>query len=129
MDINEKILYWLRISELDIPVMEHLYNSGDYHYSLFIGHLALEKILKAHFVKFNADSPPKTHDLLKLAQKSGLNLSDEQQKFLLEVNNFNIEARYPDEKLSFYLSSTKEYATNKIKQIMELHSWLKSLIQ
>ncbi|MEI6091420.1 MAG: hypothetical protein WCR42_13275 [bacterium] len=31
--------------------MEHLFESGDYSYSLFIGHLVLEKILKAHFVK------------------------------------------------------------------------------
>ncbi|MBE2190042.1 MAG: HEPN domain-containing protein [Candidatus Kapabacteria bacterium] len=129
MDVNEKISYWLKISELDLPVMEHLYNSGDYHYSLYIGHLSLEKILKAHYVKKNSDSPPRSHDLLKLALSAGLNLTDEQQKFLLEVNHFNIEARYPDEKLSFYNSATKEYTTEKIIQIKELHSWLKSLMQ
>lgn len=33
MNTNEKILYWVDISELDIPVIEHF---GDYHYSLFI---------------------------------------------------------------------------------------------
>jgi HEPN domain-containing protein len=51
MNINEQIKYWVTVSENDIPVMEHLFESGDYSYSLFIGHLVLEKLLKAHFVK------------------------------------------------------------------------------
>jgi hypothetical protein len=56
MDINDKIKYWITISENDIPVMEHLFESEDYSYSLFIGHLVLEKILKAHFVKNTEES-------------------------------------------------------------------------
>lgn len=85
-------------------------------------------MLKALFVKNNFETPPKTHDLIKLANKSGLKLTSELEKFLLEVNNFNIEARYPDEKKSFYKSATKEYAEEKIRKIKEVHSWLKSQV-
>ena len=124
MNISEQIKYWVTVSENDIPVMEHLFESGDYSYSLFIGHLVLEKILKAHFVKSREESPPRTHDLFKLAKQSSLEFSEEQLKFLISVNTFNIEARYPEEKLSFYKKCTKEFALDNIYKIKELYSWL-----
>ena len=40
--------------------------------------------------------------------------------FLMLVNSFQIEARYPDEKLDFYKTCTKEFTEinfNKIKKI------------
>lgn len=128
MTIEEHIEYWVKISEMDIPVMEHLYQSGDYNYALFIGHLVLEKIIKAHYVKSNSKSPPKIHDLVKLALKSEIKLDDDKIKFLLNVNSFNINARYPEEKLSFYKSCTKEFCFENIEKIKELYLWLKSQI-
>ena len=107
MNIYEQIKYWVTVSENDIPVMDHLFESGDYSYSLFIGHLVLEKILKAHFVKNREESPPRTHDLFKLANQLSLEFSEEQLKFLISVNTFNIEAQYPEEKLSFYKNVPK----------------------
>jgi HEPN domain-containing protein len=128
MNINEKIEYWVKIAELDISVMEHLYESGDFHYSLFIGHLVLEKILKAHYVKSKLETPPRSHDLVKLAFASNLKLDDEHIQFFLKVNTFNIEARYPEEKLHFYKLCTKEFCLENITIIKEMFLWLKSLI-
>jgi len=128
MDIDNKIKYWITISENDIPVMEHLFESGDYSYSLFIGHLVLEKILKAHFVKNTEESPPRIHDLFKLANLSSLEFSQEQLTFLINANAFNIEARYPEEKLNFYKICTKEFTYENICKIKELYLWLKSRI-
>jgi HEPN domain-containing protein len=128
MDINEKINYWMKISENDIPVMDHLFESGDYSYSLFIGHLVLEKMLKAHFVKTHCESPPRIHDLFKLANQSSLDFSEEQLKFLINANAFNIQARYPEEKLDFYKICTKEFTFENICKIKEIYLWLKSLI-
>ncbi len=128
MDIKEKIEYWVKISENDIPVMEHLLESGDFSYSLFIGHLVLEKILKAHYVKHKEETPPKIHDLFKLANLSSIIFSEEQLKFLINANTFNIEARYPEEKLNFFRICTKEFTFENISKIKELHLWLKSRI-
>lgn len=128
MNINEKIEYWVKIAEMDISVMEHLYQSGDYHYSLFIGHLVLEKIIKAHYVKSKLETPPKIHDLVKLALVADLKLDAEQTKYLLLANSFNIEARYPEEKLKFYKTCTKEFCLENINKIKELFLWFKSQI-
>jgi len=128
VNIKQKIEYWNKIAENDLPVMEHLFDSGDYSYSLYIGHLILEKIIKALFVKTKHETPPRIHDLVKLSSTAEIELDDEQIKFLLIVNTFNIEARYPEEKLNFYKICTKEFASENILKINEMYQWLKSLL-
>lgn len=128
MELNEHINYWISLAENDLSVMEHLFSSKDFSYSLFIGDLALEKILKALYVKQIQKSPPRTHDLFKLATALTIKFDDELLKYLIIVNTFNIEARYPDEKLSFYKKCTSEFTTTNISKIKELYLWLKSQI-
>ncbi len=65
-----------------------------------------------------------THRLIYLAEKSELNLSDKQTELLEIVTDFNLEARYPDEKFSFHQKCTKEFTSNYLKQIEELKLWL-----
>lgn len=69
----ETIKYWLKAAEMDLPISEKLFNSKDYVWSLYIGHLVLEKSLKALLVSVNDITPPKTHNLVKLAQLTELN--------------------------------------------------------
>jgi len=45
-------------------------------WSLFIGHLVIEKLLKAYYAKIVSADVPRTHDLLKLAIKAGLDLDE-----------------------------------------------------
>lgn len=92
MNTEEEIQYWINIAEQDIPVAQSLFDNGHYVYCLFIGHLILEKILKAHYVKDNKKTPPKTHNLVYLAKNSELELTDDQFEFLDKVNDFNNEA-------------------------------------
>lgn len=103
MDKEELINYWVISSESDFRTMKNLYNSKDYHWSLFIGHLVIEKLLKATYIR-NTDSnnPPRSHDLLLLAEKSGVETNDQQKDSLDLITTFNISARYPDYKNSFY---------------------------
>jgi HEPN domain-containing protein len=51
MNVDEVVEYWLELAEADWPVVDHLFASGDYNYALFLGHLYLEKLLKALVVK------------------------------------------------------------------------------
>jgi HEPN domain-containing protein len=51
MNKQEHIDYWIRTSEMDISSMETIHNAGKYTIALFMGHLALEKLLKAFWVK------------------------------------------------------------------------------
>ena len=73
--------------------------------------------------------PPKIHDLVKLAGRLKTNFSDEQIRFLEQVNDFNIEARYPEHKFEFYKTCTKEFTDINYRKLKELYSWLKSQIK
>ncbi len=53
VDKQDYIKYWLKTSEDDLFSMESTFNAGHYDWALFIGHLSLEKILKALWVKNN----------------------------------------------------------------------------
>ena len=123
MEKQDYIKYWLKTSEDDLSSMEANFNSDKYDWALFIGHLCVEKALKALWVKNNAsDIPPKTHNLKKIADEAQYPMSDDEAILLLEINDFNIEARYPDYKLDFYKKCTKEFAEGYIKKIKELHT-------
>ena len=109
---------------------ESLFNAEKYNWCLFIAHLVLEKMLKALFILRNDNKiPPKTHNLLKLAEKSGLKLTEERQIFLDEVNSFNLESRYPDYKNTFYKKCDKEFTENYFVKIKEYIKWLTYLIE
>jgi HEPN domain-containing protein len=90
--------------------------------------MSLEKLLKGYFVSVKRKHPPYTHDLTRLAVETGLQLSQEQITLLDTVTQFNIEARYPDVKLSFHKKATKEYSKDYIRNIKEFYRWLNSKI-
>ena len=104
--------------------MQNLMKSGDYSWALFIGHLVLEKLLKAHFVKFNKIHAIFTHDLLRLATKAGLEFNEETAEWLDEISTFNINARYANYKQDFYKHCTKEFAIQWTDRIEKLRLWL-----
>ncbi len=128
MTIEEQIQYWIEAAEKDIPVAKSLFENGHYPWALFIGHLILEKAIKAHFVKDVKQTPPKVHDLVTLERRTTLSLTNEQREFLLKVNNFNLETRYPDFKMDIYEVATKNYTEDYLTKILEMYKWLKSKI-
>ncbi|MCP3874212.1 MAG: HEPN domain-containing protein [Desulfobacteraceae bacterium] len=99
MDLKGHINYWIKSADNDLSASQSLFDSDKFDWCLFVGHLVLEKLLKALFVMNNDNKiPQKTHNLNKLAKLSMLTLSKEQMLFLDEVNDFNLEVRYPEYK-------------------------------
>ncbi|MCX6149636.1 MAG: HEPN domain-containing protein [Ignavibacteriales bacterium] len=129
MEKQEIIKYWIETSENDLKSSSTIFESGKYDWTLFIAHLALEKLLKAYWVKNNNTLiPPKTHNLAKIAVDAKLNLTDEEKIFLLEVNEFNIETRYPDYKFEFYKKCTREFTENYLQKIKEFYKCIRKKI-
>jgi HEPN domain-containing protein len=128
MNQNELVEYWIKAAELDLPVMESLYANEKYVWSLYLGHLVLEKILKAYYSSRHNQTPPKTHNLVKLCEMSGLTQDTQTLNLLDEINEFNIEARYPDAKFDLYKRCDKDFTLSYLQKIKELYQWIKSQI-
>lgn len=124
MNNIQSVKYWLTSAKDDWEVARHLFEKGDYAYALFFGHLTIEKTLKAIYADKLNDTPPYTHRLVYLAEKVSLELTSEQQELLEVVTDFNLEARYPDEKFSFKKKCTKEFAKQYLNKIDEMTKWL-----
>jgi HEPN domain-containing protein len=125
MDIQKHINYWFSSAENDLKAADSMFENEHFNYCLFIGHLVLEKALKGVYVKKLELIPPKTHNLVYLADKINLNISEGQKKFLFEANAFNIETRYSDYKSDFYKRCTKEFAEENFSKIKEMYQWIK----
>lgn len=81
MTKEEHIKFWLGGAGHDLEAAESLFESQKYDWCLFLAHLVLEKTLKAYFVFQNDSVPPKTHNLVKLAEQSCIQLTEEQRLF------------------------------------------------
>jgi HEPN domain-containing protein len=128
MTQEELIKYWLTKSEEHIASMENMFKFGEYIWALFVGHLAVEKILKSFYIKVKGEDMPKIHNLLRIAELSDLEINDEQKLFLIAVTRFNIEARYDEYKMELYKIATKEFTEKYVEKIKDFHRWLKEKI-
>ena len=99
VDIGKHIGYWRSGAEEDWSVGRHLVTRGSLRHGLFFAPLAVEKTLKAHVCRASGELAPPIHNLVRLAEKAGVTLSAEQIDLLAEVNEFNIEGRYPQPSL------------------------------
>jgi HEPN domain-containing protein len=105
-----------------------LYKSKSYGWSLFLGHISIEKLLKALYVKRFREHAPFTHNLYRLGELSGLNMSEEHSDSLDEITSFNLNARYDDYQKEFYKLYTPEYTRTWIEKIKTIRKWIKEML-
>ena len=129
LDISKSLRFWIDSSDDDYDTMIVMYQSNRYSWSLFIGHLMIEKLLKAYFIFAKHELPPYIHKLLRLAEMSGLPLTDKQKLQLATITAFNINARYDDYKMGFQRKCTPEFTKEWINVLEELRKWIKELIK
>jgi HEPN domain-containing protein len=125
---DKLIKYWIDSSDEDFDTMISLFESKRYNWALFVGHLLIEKLLKALYVKNNNDYPPFIHNLLRLAEKSNLTMTGEQKLFMATVTAFNINTRYDDYKKSFQKKCTPDFTKLWIENIKLNRKWIKKQI-
>ncbi len=123
--------YWIESADEDYNVMLDLKEKNRNTYCLFFGQMVIEKLLKALYAKNNKGAPYalKTHDLLYLAEKLNLELTEEQEVTLNEITTFNLSTRYDDYKRAFYNKCTDEYTEEQINKIKEVKAWLEIMLK
>jgi HEPN domain-containing protein len=123
-NIDYVIHHWRESSEQNYATMQNLIKTKEFSWALFLGHLVIEKLLKALYVKKLHKHPVFLHDLLRLAKKLDINLPDGYDEWLDEITTFNLNARYDDYKQSFSKLCTIEFSNEWIDKIETLRKWL-----
>ena len=130
MTKEEHIQYWIETSDKDLKVVETLYQSKQYVYSLFFSHLVIEKLSKAIWVKNSSGNhPPRSHNIVYILESANFKISDKYKEFLLMLNDFQLEGRYPDYQQKIYHYCTKNRTDNIIKQVKDIRTWLLRKLQ
>ncbi|MDP2656678.1 MAG: HEPN domain-containing protein [bacterium] len=124
MSQKELIKHWREGAKDALETAGYLMKTKRFDHALFFGHLALEKLLKSLVIEYGEANAPYTHDLAQLAHKAHIELRKEQEEGLLQINLFNIEGRYPEEKALLRKTTTPEIAEYWWKRINEYFVWL-----
>ena len=125
-EISKIKIHWIKTSDKDFKTMMNLFKSKEYYWSLFVGHLVIEKLLKAFYVKNKKQQAPFTHNLLRLSELSDLGPNQEQSDWLDSITTFNINTRYDSYKNEFYKKCNKKFTEEWIEKIKELRKWIKN---
>ena len=124
-DKKKLIRYWIESSDNDFKTMIDLFETQNYNWSLFLGHLVIEKLLKAHYIFIKSEFPPLTHDLRRILEKAGVVVESDKKNILDSISRFNINARYDDYKQSFQKLCTLKFTKEWIEKIKETRIWIK----
>ena len=127
MTKEEQVQYWLDIADYDLDTAEAMHQTGRWLYVAFMCHQVIEKTLKAYWCGTRDDDPPYTHSHQRLATGSGIyeQMDDNQRDFLDTITNYNIEARYPEDKNALTHTLTPQVCRQIIVETKQLQQWIK----
>ena len=123
MNIDDKINFWENGAKEDFKFAEKLFQDKNYLWCLFIIQLSLEKALKARVLEKTKKEPPYIHDLVRLSAIAKYHLDATQEKDLIIITEFNIEARYSDYKDGLRKKATQKYTKGFLKKGKEHLKW------
>ena len=125
--MDNKVKYWLDLSEYDLETAEAMLRTKRYLYVGFMCHQTIEKIFKAYFICLKSDVAPYTHSLSYLAKKGDFfeSFSEEQKDFIDQLEPLNIEARYPSHKDRLFKSLTEAKCNEILTNTKTLQQWIK----
>jgi len=118
---------WIELAAYDLATAEAMLASGRYLYVLFCCQQAIEKHLKALLTDRTGEFPPRTHDLVKLAQAVTILLREDQDLFLRELTKYYIGTRYPEEVSLLATEATREVTSRYLSLTKEFLEWLVTL--
>jgi HEPN domain-containing protein len=119
---------WFSLAKYDLATAHDMLKAKRYLYVAFMCQQAIEKILKACFVKQNGSTPPYTHNLLRLLNELNFKTEINEQMIstIEQLNSYYIESRYTEDiqELSGLLTETKVVSILNLSE--ELFEWFKT---
>jgi len=127
---DEHINFWIEQAEDDWKAVFSLYNGKNYLQSLFFAHLVVEKLCKSLWIKHNIENiPPRTHNLIHLISATPIEMADDKSEFLLNLNRFQLEGRYPEYLTKMHNICNESFTKSMIDSTNNIRIWLLGKLQ
>jgi len=122
-NIEKIIKFWLDKAKEDLASAKVMLEAHRYTWCAFICQQALEKCLKAGYVKKKKQIPPYIHKLERLCQLLELEPPKNLLENIIKIDKYYIATRYPAYKKAVDISTYKK--TEEIySQTKEIYNWL-----
>lgn len=125
MDIKKQAEYWHTGSLSDIDTAGILIDKNKLSEGLFFCHLAIEKILKALYVKNLSEYAPKSHNLFMLCEKSNITPEEDVEILLGILMKYQAEGRYPQQST---VKHTRDQVVQFFNKTKEVHKWFEKML-
>jgi HEPN domain-containing protein len=127
--MSQKVINnWLALAEYDLSTAKAMLQTQRYLYVGFMCQQAVEKVLKACYVKHHNSTPPYTHNLLRLLAE--LPWKADIDTSMIEViemlNSYYIESRYTEDVQELAKALTELKAGAILKSTQEVFGWIRS---
>ena len=128
---DKTINNWIKIADYDLETAIAMNKSGRYIYVAFTCQQCIEKLLKALFVQLKKETPPYTHNLIRLVELTEIDseLTKDQADFLNLLNASYIKARYSEELDKLSKRFNKNQSGQLLEQTQKLAKWLTTKIK
>jgi len=127
--VAEKVVdNWLLLAEYDLATAQAMLQTKRLLYVGFMCQQAIEKILKACYVKYHGATPPYTHNLLRLLAELPWkeDVDDRKLTTIETLNSYYIESRYTEDIQELAKALTEAKANEVLETTRELFGWLRS---
>lgn len=123
--IGKDVKSWVDASRYDLETARALLESRRYLYVLFMCQQSLEKLLKAYLTASTGVFPPRIHNLVRLAELTGLELSQDDKALLERLSLYYLQSRYPPEIQALAKTITRSAAMTHMTQTEALWKQLR----
>lgn len=121
---------WIATSNYDLRTAEAMLKAGRYLYVVFMCHLSVEKMLKGIIAHQQPETiPPKTHQLIFLAQKAHLEIPEEFKVFIQHIDNVSVVTRYPEDLRKLAKEFNRAAAQRILSETRALLQWLRQCLK
>lgn len=127
--MNKGTENWLKSALYDLETAEHMFSTRRYIYTVFMCHLALEKILKAMVEQTINTSSPRSHDLLYLVHLGGIVIPEDKLQFLSRLANVSVATRYPEDFDALFDKINSSNSKEILSQTKEFFGWIQKQLK
>jgi len=126
--MDEATQAWIERAQYDYDTALAMLETGRWIYVLFCCQQSVEKSIKAFISARTGELPPRIHNLVRLADEAGLELTPELHRFLGELSAYYIQSRYPEDSLDLSGMVDHGLAEETVQQTAKVNQWLRSML-
>ncbi len=119
---------WAERGLYDLETARAMLQSERFVYVPFCCQQAVEKLIKGLVAKSTGKLPPRTHNLMLLAKRAGLEPGASQALLMRELTEYYVQSRYPEEIEPTSSMAWRDAARNPLERTEELVQWLTAMI-